>query len=241
MNKSGPSPADYDVNPNRFQQNVEATRRYSQGDVHEEVAERLTDFRVGQVLDVGCGEGRLARPLRKQGLSVTAFDASITMLSALSGQRVLGDATALPFRTGAFGAVAALYMLYHLLQPEDALQECRRVLRQDGLFVACAPSRFNDPELADVLPYGEPETFDAENGPELVADQFMVIEIQRWDAPLVHLPDRQALALYLAGRGLAPAEIERACTRIKTPLDLTKRGMLIYGRNRNDSWSSRPS
>ena len=231
MSRSKSSPCDYDVNPNRFRQNVEATSRYSQGDVHEEVADRLADVKMEPLLDLGCGEGRLVHPLRQNGVNVIAFDYSATMLSSLSGQRVRGDATALPFRTGAFGAVAALYMLYHIAKPEDALRESQRVLRRGGLFIACAPSRYNDPELAEVLPhYGEPATFDAENGPGLVSEQFVVTEIQWWDAPLIHLPDREALALYLAGRGLAKAEVERAVAKIQTPLALTKRGMLLFAK-----------
>lgn len=230
MSQSKSSPCDYDVNPNRFRQNVEATSRYSQGDVHEEVAERLADANVELVLDLGCGEGRLVHPLRQKGVTVIAFDYSATMLSSLSGQRVRGAATTLPFRTGSFGAVAALYMLYHMVEPEDALRESQRVLCRGGIFSTCAPSRYNDPELAEVLPYGEPETFDAENGPDLVAEQFVVTEIQRWDAPLVHLPDREALALYLAGRGLGKGEVERAVVKIQTPLALTKRGMLLFAK-----------
>ena len=35
------SPADYDSNPARFRHNVEATARYSPGDVHADVAARI--------------------------------------------------------------------------------------------------------------------------------------------------------------------------------------------------------
>lgn len=55
-----PSPWDYDTDPDRFRRNVEATARYSPGDVHAGVAARLAAARV---LNLGCGNGRLLRPL----------------------------------------------------------------------------------------------------------------------------------------------------------------------------------
>lgn len=150
------------------------------------------------------------------------------MLANIAGNRVQGDANYLPFAADSFDGVAALYMLYHIDKPEIVLAECRRVLRAGGLFVASAPSRFNDPELAEVLKYGNPETFDAENCEALVGEFFSILEVQRWDAALVHLPDEAALRLYLAGRGVAEPDIDKALETISTPLHLTKRGALIF-------------
>jgi SAM-dependent methyltransferase len=49
-------------------------------------------------------------------------------------------------------SVAALYTLYHYADPRRPVAEARRVLRPGGLFVACAPNRDSDPELAEVVP-----------------------------------------------------------------------------------------
>src|SRR2546427_858258 len=56
----------------------------------------------GRVLDLGCGEGRLSRHLRRAGYEVVGVDASPTMLAAAriadrEGASVVADAAALPF------------------------------------------------------------------------------------------------------------------------------------------------
>jgi SAM-dependent methyltransferase len=226
-------PVDYDDDPERFRAVARATERYALvGDVHEDVADRLSRKGHEPALDLGCGDGRLISLLRQRDMQIVGLDSSPTMLSAASGPRARGDATLLPFRNGSFTSVAALYMLYHLPDPRRVIAEAYRVMRRGGLFVACAPSRYNDPELASVLPQS-PMTFDAENGPELVGEFFTDVEVERWDGPLVHLPDRDALTLYLYGHGLARLEAEKAWLRVSTPLTITKRGALIYAYKRS--------
>jgi SAM-dependent methyltransferase len=127
------------------------------------------------------------------------------MLAAVAEPKVLADATAIPFPDERFGAVAALYMLYHLRDPRDALAESRRVLRNGGLFAASAPSRYDNPELAGLLPKEPLATFDSENGPEMVGQFFQDVEVRRWDGSLMHLPDTEALVLWLRGNGLSIA------------------------------------
>ena len=237
MKRTGASrqqiPPDYDTDPERVRAGQEAVRRYSAvGDVHHPVAERICAEKLSPVLDVGCGEGRLVGPLRTRGVQVVGLDSSPTMLASIAEPKVLADATAIPFADGYFGAVAALYMLYHLPEPRDVLAESRRVLRTDGMFVACAPSRHDNPELAGMLPESPPDTFDAENGPDLVGEFFQEVEIQRWDAPLIHLPHEQALLLWLRGWGLSDKEAQRVAGQVSLPLTLTKRGALIFAYKR---------
>jgi ubiquinone/menaquinone biosynthesis C-methylase UbiE len=137
---------------------------------------------------------------------------------------VRGDASHLPFAGGTFGAVAALWMLYHLDNPVGAVAEARRVLRPRGVFFACTSSRNNDPELIERYPT---TTFDAEEAPTIVASVFGAssIEVIRWHAPLVRIPERKTLARYLRSHGLPPDTVER----VSPPITLTKRGCLVLG------------
>ena len=75
--------------------------------------------------------GQLVHPARALGLSVVAMDHSATVLRSVPEPRVRGDARRLPFRGASFGAVAALYMLYHLRDPREAIAESCRVLRAE--------------------------------------------------------------------------------------------------------------
>lgn len=227
-----PEPFDYDTDPGRFRVNSLAAKQFGLAeDVHEDVAVRFAEEHVDLALDIGCGQGKLLRLLRDMGVPAVGLDASLTMLEAASGSRVFGDARMLPFPENTFGGAAALYMLYHLDDPVQAVAECHRILRPGGLFAACAPSMYDSPELQSVLSgYGVSSTFDSENAPGIIGSVFGEIEIDAWDGPYVHLPDREALALYLRGRRLSSSEVERASNAIDTPLTLTKRGAIFYAR-----------
>ncbi len=229
-----PTPLDYDEDPDRFLGGTRIFERYwSVSDVHEDVAERLSQGRAEPVLDIGCGNGRLMSHLNERGMAFVGLDSSSRMLASVHGPRVLGDAAQLPFRSGSLGSVAALYMLYHLPDPRLAIAESYRVLRPGGLFVASTPSRHDDPELRSALPRTRTMTFDAESGPELVAEVFRNVKVERWDAPLVHLPDHDAVALYLYHHNQIPkAQAQRIALDIPTPMTLTKRGALIWAYKR---------
>ncbi|NUT33068.1 MAG: class I SAM-dependent methyltransferase [Hamadaea sp.] len=223
-------PPDYDADPARFAANQATTRLYAQSDVHGDVARRYAGLGYERVADIGGGNGALARQLAALGVPAVVVDRARYVADA-PRPAVRADAAALPFADEAFDGAAALWMLYHLDRPETALAEMGRVVRPGGLVAVCAPSRFNDPEAADLLPgWGEPASFDAENGEEILRSVFADVTVERWDAPLVHLPDRAAVAVYLRGRGLSAAEAERDADLLPAPLEITKRGMLAYAR-----------
>jgi SAM-dependent methyltransferase len=222
---------DLDDDPERFAANQAATRQFSvAGDVHRRVADRLAAHGPGLVLDLGGGNGTLARLLVRRHVPTVVVDRAAYLRDA-PRPTVQADATRLPFVDGCFGAVAALWMLYYVPQPQVVLAESARVLRDGGVFVACTSSRYNDPEFADVLPgWGEPFSFDAETAADMVAEQFSINEVLRWDTAAIRLADAAAIRLFLRGRGLGESAAAKEAGRRHCPLTVTKRGCLIWAR-----------
>src|SRR5262245_58802495 len=111
---------DYDHDPDRFRTGRRTALAYSTaGDVHGPIAERLIRKWLWPVLDVGCGDGALGRPLQAAGVPWVGLDFSATLLRDAPRPAVRADATRLPFPDQSFGAVAALYMLYHLAERSE--------------------------------------------------------------------------------------------------------------------------
>jgi hypothetical protein len=109
-------------------------------------------------------------------------------------------------------------------------------LRPGGLFVACSPSRYDDPELVGAIP-GRAATFDvmsfdSDDRPAPIAEIFGNIEVDLWEGPYTHLPDRVAVELYLYGRDHPKDKVAVAASRVKTPLTIANRGAVMYAYKR---------
>ena len=102
-------------------------------------AEHLAGAR--EVLDVGCGEGQVARLAAAGGAArVVGVDPTWAQL-VLARERGGGvgyarsDAAALPFPAEAFDAVVACLIFEHIDTVDEALAEVGRVLRPGGVFL----------------------------------------------------------------------------------------------------------
>jgi len=95
-----------------------------------------------RILDVGCGTGVVGFDLLRllPGAQLVGLDIEPSILRVAkgnmpdggSGSFVAGDAFKLPFRGASFDLVACQYVLQHLNQPAEALEEMRRICRPGG-------------------------------------------------------------------------------------------------------------
>jgi len=110
-----------------------------------------------RALDLGCGGGHVAFAAASAGAAVTAYDLSAEMLAAVmaeAGRRGLvgietrqGAAEVLPFGDATFDAVLTRFSAHHWRDVPAALVEARRVVKPDGLLIACDAVAPEDPLL----------------------------------------------------------------------------------------------
>jgi SAM-dependent methyltransferase len=112
----------------RYQEVAEAAAQ------ENDVIGSVTNFVLGfglqdaRVLDVGAGRGYLQDIVR----DYTGFDLSPTAGRFFHKPFVEGSASALPFSDSQFDAAWSVWALEHVLEPEKALSEIRRVLKPGG-------------------------------------------------------------------------------------------------------------
>jgi len=103
--------------------------------------EVMGEVAARHVLDVGSGDGRLARELTERGAHVVALDRSEAMLRAIaaaddgrpSPTRVLGDALELPFPDESFDLTVAVTVLCFIDRATGAVRELARVTKPGGI------------------------------------------------------------------------------------------------------------
>jgi ubiquinone/menaquinone biosynthesis C-methylase UbiE len=91
------------------------------------------------VLDVGCGDGQIARALAAQGATVLGIDPTqlhidVAMERGGGPSYQLGSASALPVPDASQDAVVACLVFEHIDDMDAAVREVARVLRDGGQF-----------------------------------------------------------------------------------------------------------
>jgi len=113
-----------------------------------------------RVLDVGCGEGRhTSKACEQASCTVYALDIDKTSVAKTKyllylmetegksrGRLVplLGDATKLPFKDAYFDRVICSEVLEHLPDDHKAVQELKRVLKDNGKIAVSVPTYFSE-------------------------------------------------------------------------------------------------
>lgn len=119
-------------------------RHYSPGRTWESLARAFLGLvSLGDVLDVGAGDGTVAELLAPRARTITCLErseklvaAAAKRLAAVPGARVVrGDMHTLPFERAAFDQALLLNVLQYTKQHGKALAEAARVLRPGGALV----------------------------------------------------------------------------------------------------------
>jgi ArsR family transcriptional regulator len=122
-------------------------RYYSPGRTWQSLATGIAALlSLGDVLDVGSGDGAAALSLAPYCRSLTCIDTSARLIE-IAQERLaryphvraaVADVHALPFETASFDSVLVFHTLTYAERPAVALEECARVLRPGGrLVVLC--------------------------------------------------------------------------------------------------------
>jgi SAM-dependent methyltransferase len=116
-----------------------------------ELAAAVLDLTVadGELLDLGCGSGELARHLAVGGYQVTGCDIAPLMLDRAAGAdrehavrwiRLEPNWRTLPFASASLDGVIAASVLEYVRDPAAVLGECARVLLPDGVLLCTVPN-----------------------------------------------------------------------------------------------------
>jgi SAM-dependent methyltransferase len=111
------------------------------------------------LLDIGCGDGALARLVADRYREVCATDVSPSAIAAAEAMphapsvrfRTLDASEPLPFADGAFDALVSLSTLQYLFDPEAFLREAHRVLEPGGTLVVEVPNMAYLPQRLRLL------------------------------------------------------------------------------------------
>ncbi len=136
---------------------------------------RLLGLEPGmELLDLGCGHGRIANPLAERGIRVSGLDATPLFLKrarqeagsrGLEVEYVEADMRSLPWDDGSFARVLSWFTSFGYFDDADnrrVLREARRVLRRGGLLL------IENNNLAELLPRWRPEVRIERDGDQMI-------------------------------------------------------------------------
>jgi ubiquinone/menaquinone biosynthesis C-methylase UbiE/DNA-binding transcriptional ArsR family regulator len=140
----------------------EMERHYSPGRTWQSLAVGLSALlELGDVLDVGSGDGAAAGYIAPYCRSLTCIDSNARMVEAARERlgrhdnvRIeVADVHDLPFRAASFDVILLFHTLTYAERPQRALDECARVLRPSGRLVVLTLDAHDQRDIT--VPYGE--------------------------------------------------------------------------------------
>jgi SAM-dependent methyltransferase len=201
-------------------------------DANDVLIEAIVDGRSADLLEVGCGTGRLAqRMLDEHGLAVRAVDISERMVELARARGIdarVADVQALPFDSESFDCVIAAWMLYHVPDLDRGLAEIWRVLRPGGRLLAVTNSERHLEELWQLVGIDRLAlSFSSENGRAILERHFTTVE-QCDVEGVVSFADREHVWRYVAASP-AIADPNRAdrVPPLDAPLRATRRSCVL--------------
>jgi len=140
----------------------ERERDYSPGRTWQSLAVGMAALlKLGDVLDVGSGDGAAANVLAPRCRSLTCLDRNVRLVEAARARlskhphvrTLVADAHRLPFADASFDAVLVFHTLTYAERPQKVLDECARVLRPEGRLVVLCLDQHDQHEVT--ARYGE--------------------------------------------------------------------------------------
>lgn len=131
---------------------------YSPGRTWEALARGLTPLlSLGEVLDIGCGDGMVAQLLAQQVGRYVGVDRSAKLIAAAKKRLrtqsqvsfIAADMHELPFEDASFDTVLMLHVLTYTREPERAVREAVRVLRLGGRLVLVTLANHSHRDVVD--------------------------------------------------------------------------------------------
>ena len=132
------------------------------------------------VLDVGCGDGVISKPIAKMGNEVVSMELpGVANLARVCGVTsvVAGDAEQLAFAPHVFDLVLASEVVEHMWNPQNFIDEAYRVLRPEGYLIV------ETPEGEEGLNYdSHKHFFTVERLKQMLNAKFVFCEVKRLEA-----------------------------------------------------------
>ncbi|MFQ5822617.1 MAG: class I SAM-dependent methyltransferase [bacterium] len=124
----------------------------NRGELVADILQSFSPIANMQILDLGCGDGGTTLALVERGGKVTAIDFNPKKVQMLKQKALTinsnlvvlqGDAQQLYLKNNSFDWVVLQDILEHLPNPELAVKEVTRVLKQDGSVYLSTPNRWS--------------------------------------------------------------------------------------------------